>query len=242
MWSEATPTSRCRSCRRAIRPSSSRASSCCSWTCCARRPPRRRHAQVADQTWDLVHDRADDDPVKQRVVGMPRGPRPPLRAARRRRRVSPLSELFDRRVKARSLAYLFAAGAATGLLTLVLPHDESVQDLQLVILALVARRDRGRRLLACGGRRGVGAACGDRRGHDHPHAREPLRRADRALPGALHVDGRCTRSTSSTCARPWRRCCSIGSGLRRAAAGRRVRQRDHALAAGRRHAARSRAC
>lgn len=24
--------------------------------------------QVADQTWDLVHDRADDDPVKQRVV------------------------------------------------------------------------------------------------------------------------------------------------------------------------------
>jgi hypothetical protein len=24
--------------------------------------------QVADQTWDLVHDRADDDPVKLRVV------------------------------------------------------------------------------------------------------------------------------------------------------------------------------
>jgi hypothetical protein len=24
--------------------------------------------QVADQTWDLVHDRPDDDPVKQRVV------------------------------------------------------------------------------------------------------------------------------------------------------------------------------
>lgn len=24
--------------------------------------------KVADQTWDLVHDRADDDPVKQRVV------------------------------------------------------------------------------------------------------------------------------------------------------------------------------
>ena len=23
--------------------------------------------QVADQTWDLVHDRADDDPVKRRV-------------------------------------------------------------------------------------------------------------------------------------------------------------------------------
>jgi len=24
--------------------------------------------QVADQTWDLVHDRPDDEPVKQRVV------------------------------------------------------------------------------------------------------------------------------------------------------------------------------
>lgn len=24
--------------------------------------------QVADQTWDLVHDRADDDPVKRRVT------------------------------------------------------------------------------------------------------------------------------------------------------------------------------
>jgi hypothetical protein len=23
---------------------------------------------VADRTWDLVHDRADDDPVKRRVV------------------------------------------------------------------------------------------------------------------------------------------------------------------------------
>jgi hypothetical protein len=24
--------------------------------------------QVADQTWDLVHDRAEDDPVRRRVV------------------------------------------------------------------------------------------------------------------------------------------------------------------------------
>jgi hypothetical protein len=24
--------------------------------------------EVADQTWDLVHDRADDDPVRKRVV------------------------------------------------------------------------------------------------------------------------------------------------------------------------------
>jgi PAS domain S-box-containing protein len=52
--------------------------------------------------------------------------------------VSPFAELFDRRVKARSLSYLFAAGAALGLLTLVFPHDEQVKDLQLVILAGVA--------------------------------------------------------------------------------------------------------
>ena len=34
-----------------------------------------------------------------------------------------LPELFDLRVKARSLAYLFVAGASLGMLTLVLPHD-----------------------------------------------------------------------------------------------------------------------
>ena len=49
-----------------------------------------------------------------------------------------LPELFDVGVKARSLAYLFVAGATLGLLTLLLPHDEGVQDLQLYILAAVA--------------------------------------------------------------------------------------------------------
>jgi PAS domain S-box-containing protein len=52
--------------------------------------------------------------------------------------VRPLPELFDVGVKARSLAYLFAAGASLGLLTLVLPHDEGVQDLQLYVLAAIA--------------------------------------------------------------------------------------------------------
>ena len=47
-------------------------------------------------------------------------------------------ELFDLRVQARSLAYLFIAGAALGLLTLVFPHSDEVQDLQLVILAGLA--------------------------------------------------------------------------------------------------------
>jgi PAS domain S-box-containing protein len=52
--------------------------------------------------------------------------------------VRQLPELFDVGVKARSLAYLFAAGASLGLLTLLLPHDEAVQDLQLYVLAAVA--------------------------------------------------------------------------------------------------------
>ena len=50
----------------------------------------------------------------------------------------PLPELFDLGVKARSLAYLFVAGALLGLLTLLLPHDEAVQDLQLYVLAAIA--------------------------------------------------------------------------------------------------------
>ena len=49
-----------------------------------------------------------------------------------------LPELFSLGVKARSLAYLFVAGACLGLLTLILPHDEGVQDLQLYVLAAIA--------------------------------------------------------------------------------------------------------
>jgi PAS domain S-box-containing protein len=52
--------------------------------------------------------------------------------------VRQLPELFDLGVKARSLAYLFAAGALLGVLTLLLPHDEGVQDAQLYVLAGVA--------------------------------------------------------------------------------------------------------
>ena len=49
-----------------------------------------------------------------------------------------LPELFDLDVQARSLAYLFLAGAALGLLTLVFPHSELIRDRELVILAGVA--------------------------------------------------------------------------------------------------------
>ena len=49
-----------------------------------------------------------------------------------------LPELFDVRVKARSIAYLFGAGAILGLLTLVFPHSDEVNDLALVLLASAA--------------------------------------------------------------------------------------------------------
>jgi PAS domain S-box-containing protein len=52
--------------------------------------------------------------------------------------VRALPELFDLRVKARSLAYLFGAGALLGLLTLVFPHSSEVNDLALVLLASAA--------------------------------------------------------------------------------------------------------
>jgi PAS domain S-box-containing protein len=47
-------------------------------------------------------------------------------------------ELFDLRVKARSLAYLFTAGAGLGLVTLAFPHDQAARELQLVVLAAIA--------------------------------------------------------------------------------------------------------
>ncbi|MEA2454765.1 MAG: hypothetical protein QOI45_1027, partial [Thermoleophilaceae bacterium] len=45
-----------------------------------------------------------------------------------------LPELFNLRLKARSLAYLFTAGAGLGALSLLLPHDEAVRDLQIWIV------------------------------------------------------------------------------------------------------------
>jgi PAS domain S-box-containing protein len=52
--------------------------------------------------------------------------------------VRELLELFDVRVQARSLAYLFIAGAALGLLTLVFPHASDVHDVALIVLAGIA--------------------------------------------------------------------------------------------------------
>jgi PAS domain S-box-containing protein len=49
-----------------------------------------------------------------------------------------LPGLFEVRVKARSIAYLFAAGATLGLLTLAFPHGEEVRDIPLIVLAGIA--------------------------------------------------------------------------------------------------------
>ncbi|MEA2420830.1 MAG: hypothetical protein QOE60_3036, partial [Thermoleophilaceae bacterium] len=42
------------------------------------------------------------------------------------------------RLKARSLAYLFTAGAALAALTLILPHDASFRELQIGTIAACA--------------------------------------------------------------------------------------------------------
>ncbi|MET0615849.1 MAG: PAS domain S-box protein, partial [Thermoleophilaceae bacterium] len=52
--------------------------------------------------------------------------------------MSDLPGLFDVRVKARSIAYLFAVGASLGLLTLVFPHSNEVRDGPLIVLACIA--------------------------------------------------------------------------------------------------------
>ena len=49
-----------------------------------------------------------------------------------------LPELVDRRIKVRSLAYIFQASAVVVVLTMVLPHNAEVNELELLLLA--ARR------------------------------------------------------------------------------------------------------
>jgi PAS domain S-box-containing protein len=52
--------------------------------------------------------------------------------------LSELPGLFDVRVKARSIAYLFAVGASLGLLTLAFPHADEIRDVPLIVLACTA--------------------------------------------------------------------------------------------------------
>ena len=49
-----------------------------------------------------------------------------------------LPGLFDVRLKARSIAYIYATGATLALLTLVFPHAEEVRDVPLIVLAASA--------------------------------------------------------------------------------------------------------
>jgi PAS domain S-box-containing protein len=52
--------------------------------------------------------------------------------------VKELPELFDLRIKARALAYLFGTGAILAGLTLVLPHEEQFRDTQIWVVVGVA--------------------------------------------------------------------------------------------------------
>jgi PAS domain S-box-containing protein len=52
--------------------------------------------------------------------------------------VKPLPELFDLRIKARALAYLFATGGLLAALTLILPHDPDFHDGQIWGVVAVA--------------------------------------------------------------------------------------------------------
>jgi PAS domain S-box-containing protein len=52
--------------------------------------------------------------------------------------VKELPELFDLRIKARALAYLFAAGAALAALTLTLPHDPEFRETQIWVVIGIA--------------------------------------------------------------------------------------------------------
>ncbi|HKP20872.1 MAG TPA: SpoIIE family protein phosphatase [Thermoleophilaceae bacterium] len=52
--------------------------------------------------------------------------------------MSDLPGLFDVRVRARSIAYLFAVGASLGLLTLAFPHADEIRDVPLIVLAGIA--------------------------------------------------------------------------------------------------------
>ena len=93
---------------------------------------------VADKTWD----RCTTEPTTIRSNAAWSNATRRSRACRREvaaavSRLTPvraLPELFDVRIKARSIAYLFGAGAILGLLTLVFPHSPEVNDLALVLL------------------------------------------------------------------------------------------------------------
>ena len=115
MWREATEEPLPQDAARATPRSRSRDSSS-SWSrCCSPRPRPRPRRKVADQTWDLVHDRPDDDPVKRRVVA---GHEALAQARRRGRRpqrevVTPRGPLFSRAIEAaRALGFLFIGVAA----------------------------------------------------------------------------------------------------------------------------------
>ena len=108
---------------------------------CARATPQNAR-DVADKTWDLVHARSDDDPVKRRVVECHE-----VLARLSARVAGPVLGFTQREGASRAfrqprqgalLSYLFLAGAGLGALTVLLPHSTAVMDRELLILAAIA--------------------------------------------------------------------------------------------------------
>ena len=68
MWREVTGEVAAETVARARPSSRCSSSSCCSWSGCGSRATAENAREIADRTWDLVHDRPEGDPVRRRVV------------------------------------------------------------------------------------------------------------------------------------------------------------------------------
>ena len=101
-----------------------------------------------------------------------------------------LPELFDLRIKARALAFLFEAGAALAALTLILPHDASFDDARARDHRRLRRRWSGAApVLARAAQPRVAGPGGAGRGRHADQPRQLLRARRRCYAAALHLGG-----------------------------------------------------
>ena len=218
------PRSRCRRCPRATRRRRSRLRAE------ARRPAVRQATpetarQVADKTWDLVHDRPDDDPVKRRVVEC-------HEALARLRRGSGRADGYRRSCAGERTAGALRSGSrrarsptcsrparCSAVLTLAFPHERAGEGLPLMVLAVVAVAVAV--VVYCAGRadRRVAAPRGARARHADPHASRTTTRAPPRSTRSSTPGPRCTPSTSSSCAMALAHIALHRGGVRRAARG-----------------------
>ena len=162
------------------------------------RPRPQTARDVADKTWDLVHDRPDDDPRQAARGGVPRGAGPPVGARAEIPRPSMSQGPWGaaRAVRPRGSRPARSPtcsrpGPSSAALTLVLPHERRSDD-------TAVRCSPGDRAVRSapwsssrsGARPRVAPARGRGGGHGDPR-RSPTtrRRAVAAVPAALLLDG-----------------------------------------------------